>query len=156
MAWAIGLSALVAWVVMWLLEARWSALPAYDRPRLTHSAAYPLWAGIVRKLLLAVSLLALAIAHRAAFVGAVLLLLAGWGVRRVRASAGIQRRLMQREFDRLRREKPQAPDTEILFQIILSRHERWGPELVQQIVQENPSVERAARVVARMETQLKG
>jgi len=77
-------------------------------------------------------------------------------VRRVQASAGSRRRSMQSEFDRLRRERPDVPNTEILFQIIFARHARWGPDLVQQIVQENSTVEGAARMVARMESQLKG
>lgn len=156
MAWVIGFGFFLAWGILWLLEARWSALPAYDRPRMTHSPTYALWASVARKLILAISLLGLAVAHWAALAAVGALLVTGWSVRRVQSSAGSQRRSMQREFERLRRESPNVPDTELLFQIVFAQHARWGPELVQQIVQENPSVEQAARVVARMESQLKG
>lgn len=156
MAWAVGLGAFLVWGVLWLLEVRWNSLPVYDRPRLTHSAAYSVWAGVLRKLLLGISLVGLVAAHWAAAAAAIALLLGGWSVRRIQDSAGSQRRSMQREFDRLRRENPHAPDAEILFQIVFARHARWGPDLVQQIIQENPTVEGAARMVARMESQLKG
>ncbi|MCZ6779317.1 MAG: hypothetical protein O7F16_10185 [Acidobacteria bacterium] len=156
MAWAIGLGAFLVWGVLWLLEARWNSLPAYDRPSLTRSAAYSVWAGVLRKLLLGISLLGLAAVHWTAAAATATLLLIGWSVRRIQASAASQRRAMQKEFDRLRGENPDAPDTEILFQVVFARHARWGPDLVQQIVQENPTVEGAARMVVRMESQLRG
>jgi hypothetical protein len=151
---ALGLAALAAWSVLWLLEAHWKALPAYDRPRFTHSPAYAVWAGALRKVLMAVGLILLYAAHRAAAAAAIAALLGAWMVRRIVTGPGAIRRRMQREFDRLKRERPQAADLEILYEIVYAQHRRWGPELVQQIVQDNPTVEGAARMVARLEREL--
>ncbi len=155
MVWAIGIASFLLWGVLWLLDARWRELPVYERPRLTHWPGYALWAGTLRKAVLVISLVALAAAHRAALTVGLLILLGGWMIRRMLSSAGSRRRSMQREFDRLRRENPGSPEVDILYQVIYARHARWGAELVQQIVQENPTLEEAARVVGRLENTLK-
>lgn len=151
---ALGVLALAAWSVLWLLEVRWKALAAYDRPRFTHSPAYAVWAGALRKALMAAGLLALYAAHWGAAAAALALLLGGWVTRQIVTGPLGKRREMQREFDRLKRERPQAADVEILYEVVYARHRRWGPELVQQIVQDHPSVEGAARMVARLEREL--
>ena len=151
---ALGLAALAAWGVLWLLDARWKALPAYDRPRFTHSSAYAVWAGALRKVLMAAGLILLYAAHRGAAAAAAAIVVGAWAIRRIVTGPVGIRREMQREFDRLKRERPQAADLEILYEIIYVQHRRWGPELVQQIVQDNPTVAGAARMVARLEREL--
>jgi hypothetical protein len=154
MVWIAGAGCLLLWGALWLLEARWKALPAYHRPRLTHSPAYAAWAGAARKTILVTGLLCLQAAHPWAAAAAALLLCGAWAVRSLLIGPAGKRREIQRAFDRVRAERPGASDVEILYQVVYARHQRWGPELVQQIVQENPSVEEAARVVARMEREL--
>ena len=151
---ALGLAALAAWGVLWLLEARWKALPAYDRPRFTHSPAYAVWAGAMRKILMAAGLILLYAAHPAAAAAAAAIVVGAWVIRSIVTGPVGIRREMQREFDRLKRERPRAADLEILYEVVYVRHRRWGPELVQQIVQDNPSVGGAARMVARLEREL--
>ena len=153
-AWGGGIGCLVVWGALWLLEARWRALPAYHRPRLTHSAAYPLWAGLVRKAILGSAFLLLLAAQPIAAVAAALALGSAGAARILLGGPAARRREMQRSFDRLREASPAATDMEILYQVIYTHHQRWGPDLVQQIVQENPTVEGAARMVVRLEREI--
>jgi hypothetical protein len=154
MAAALGVFLIACWGVLWLLEQRWRALPAYHRPRITHGSLYRAGAGPLRKGLLAAGILAFGAADwRAA--AAALVLLAGVAVaRRVAMSDRSRRRRMQREFDRLRAANPAAPAEDLLCQVVLALHPRWGVDLVKQIVTENPGVEASARMVGRMEREL--
>lgn len=156
LALVIGVALFAAWAVLWLLESRWRALPVYHRPRITHSPAYSLWAGPARKAVLGASLVALLAAHWAAAAAAAAILLGGWGLRRFLTGPGGRSRQLRREFERLRREQPEVAEVEILYQVIYERHRRWGPELVKQIVEENPTLEEAARMVWRLERELLG
>jgi hypothetical protein len=154
MAAALGVFLVLCWAVLWLLEQRWRALPAYHRPRLTHGSLYRAGAGPLRKGLLAAGILALAAADRLA-AAVLLALLAGAALaRRLALSDRSRRRRMQREFDRLRAADPAAPAEDLLCQVVLALHPRWGPDLVRQIVVENPGVEASARMVGRMEREL--
>jgi len=149
-----GLALLLTWGVLWLLEARWKPLPAYHRPRLTHGALYRAGAGPLRKTLLAAGLLTLAAAHWAAAAAAAALLAAAAVARAILTGPHNRRRRMQGEFDRLRRANPSAPDEDLLFLVLMALHPRWGPDLVKQIVTENPTVEASARMVFRLEREL--
>ncbi len=149
-----GVALFLAWGVLWLLHSRWMALPAYNRPRLTHSPAYALWSGPLRKTILVTALLLLAAAHPLAAAAAVVALVGGWATRRITGGAGGQRRALERELLRLKREQPEAAEVELLYRAIYARHRRWGPDLVKQIVQENPTLDEAARMVWRLEREL--
>lgn len=151
---AVGVALFLAWGVLWLLEQRWKALPAYDRPALTHSPLYGVWWGPARALVLAAALLALFAAHRLAGAAAAGVLLGGWIARRIATGPVGKRRQMRRDLERLRRERPEVAEVEILYQAIYARHRRWGPDLVKQIVQENPTLEEAARMVWRLEREI--
>ena len=47
-------------------------------------------------------------------------------------------------------------DEEILFELAYRKHPRWGPELIEEMVRDYPTVESFARTLGRMERGFRG
>ena len=91
---------------------------------------------------------------RASFAAAGLLalaLLGAWSWRRYLGSRRHRRRMIRQAFEKERAGDPSASDAQILQRILFSLHGRWGQELVEQIVADNPTPEGVADRVVRME-----
>ena len=71
-------------------------------------------------------------------------------------SVWFQTRLLRRDYEALRRKRPAAPEREILFDLTMSRHPRWGPELVEQMILDYPSVDDLAPIITKMERGFRG
>jgi len=84
------------------------------------------------------------------------LLLVLWSYRRVVRSDAFQERLLRRDFIVMRRSRPDMSDGQILFDLTCRKHPRWGPELIEQMVQDYPTVESFARMLSRMERGFRG
>jgi hypothetical protein len=82
-----------------------------------------------------------------AIAGILLLMIA---YRRFIRSIWFQTRLLRHDYDVLRRKRPGVPEREILFELTVSRHPRWGPELIDQMILDYPSVETLAPIIVRM------
>ena len=89
-------------------------------------------------------------------MAAAAILTAGWAYQRLIRSVAFRRWLMRREFATARRNSPGLPDREILFRLVMQRHPRWGEELIEQMVHDYPTVDRLARMVAKMERGFRG
>ena len=68
----------------------------------------------------------------------------------VRSAAYLARGL-KREVERLRLAQPGRSEQELLRDVVLARHPRWGEDLASQIVTEQGSVRRVAEMLVRME-----
>ena len=82
-------------------------------------------------------------------VALTLLLLGSW--KRYLGSRHQRRRMIRRSFEGERARDPSASDAQILQRILHSLHSRWGEELIEQIVADNPTPEAVADMVVRME-----
>jgi len=80
-----------------------------------------------------------------------LLLAAAWSWRRYLESRAHRRRMFRRAFDREKAGDPSTADELILRRLLASLHARWGEELIEQIVADNPTPEGIADMVVRME-----
>jgi len=139
-----------------LASAHFKGLRYFDRPAVARNARFdPLLDGL-KWTLLAAGLVLLFTASRATFAVVAGALAALWAYRRVIRSASFQARLLRRDFIALRREQPGLSDEEILFELAYRRHPRWGPELVEQMVRDYPTVESFARMMSRMERGFRG
>jgi hypothetical protein len=66
-------------------------------------------------------------------------------------SATYLARGLRREVERLRRERPGRSEEELLRDVVLARHPRWGEDLAGQIVAEQRDARRVAEMLVRME-----
>ena len=71
-------------------------------------------------------------------------------------SAWFQMRRLRKEFDMLKRTRPDARDGELLFDLASRRHQRWGSELIEQMVVDYPSIDGFSRIVVKMERGFRG
>jgi hypothetical protein len=139
-----------------LAAAHFKGLRYFDRPALARNAVFdPVLAGLKWALLLAGMLLLLR-ASRTVFFGTSAVLCALWSYRRLIRSGPFQERLLRRDFIGLRRSRPDLSDGEILYELTYRKHPRWGPELIEQMVRDYPTVESFARMLSRMERGFRG
>jgi len=134
-----------------LLRAHFASRRAWDRPawardaralRVLRAAGWALLLGgtaLLARRSVAAGLVALAILAGAS----------AW-TRWTRSSGYLARGLL-REVERLRHARPDRDEREILRDVILARHPRWGEDLAQQIVAEQGDARRVAEMLVRME-----
>ena len=153
---ALGFALLFLGLLGIALSAHFKGLRYFDRPALARLAGFDLGLDLVKWLLLFAGLVLLARTSRASFLGAAGVLILLWCYRRFIHSARFQERLLTRDFAALKKERPELSSGEVLFEIAFRRHPRWGPELIEQMVRDYPTVKSFARIMARMERGFRG
>lgn len=151
-----GLAFLLAGLFAMLAAAHFKGLRYFDRPALARNPFFDPLLGILKWALLGAGLLLLLRASRVAFAASVAILAALWSYRRLIRSGFFQERLLRGDFAALRRARPEMTDEEILYELAMRRHPRWGPELIEQMARDYPTVESFARMMARMEMGFRG
>ncbi|HYS03878.1 MAG TPA: hypothetical protein VEW47_01680 [Candidatus Dormibacteraeota bacterium] len=151
-----GFTLLLSGLFAMLAAAHFRRLRYFDRPALARNSLFdPILDGLKWILLLSGLVLILR-ASRAVFLATAAALLALWSYRRMIRSDFFQERLLRRDFVILRRSRPEMSDGEILFELTYRKHPRWGPELIEQMVHDYPSIESFARMLSRMEQGYRG
>jgi hypothetical protein len=134
---------------LWMQHVR--ERPVYERPAfLIRPGFRRIWLSSRAFLFLAGALLLVRASPPAAALLA-LLLAAAWSWQRYVGSRSHRRRMFRRAFDRERARDPATTDEMILQRLLASLHGRWGEELIEQIVADNPTPEGVADMVFRME-----
>jgi hypothetical protein len=151
-----GTALLLLGLFAMLLAAHFKGLRYFDRPTPARNAWFDPVLGLLKWLLVVAGLLLLLRASRPAFLAAGGALLALWSYRRFVRSGFFQEKLLRRDFDRMRRSRPGMSDEEILFELAYRKHPRWGPELIEQMVKDYPTVDSFARMLGRMERGFRG
>ena len=142
--------------VAWLLGSHVAEARFYDRPRFARVAGFDKALAVVRWLAFGTGLVLLRRASSPAAVAAAALFLAAWGWRTLVRSHAWKRRLMRKDYERLRRDRPDLEEGDLLVQVVLLRHPGWGEELISQMVLDYPTLDGVARVVAKMERGFRG
>jgi hypothetical protein len=151
-----GMVLILAGLLAWVAGVHFRARRYYDRPALARNRWFDPIVALLHWVLLALGLIALGRASAPAAAAVAVVLVAAWGYRRFIRSVTFRRFLMRRELAAARRRSPDLPEREILFRLVLQRHPRWGEELIEQMVDDYPTVDQLARMIARMERGLRG
>ena len=134
---------------LWLDHVR--ERPVYERPAFLVHPGF--WVGyrIARwSLFLAGWILAIAVFPKTS-AGAGAALAAAWAWKRRIQGRSHRRRMIRRAFEREKARDAAATDVQVLERILHSLHPRWGEELIEQIASDNPTPERVADMVLRIE-----
>ena len=155
--------ALLAGVLLCLLAAAWwlfarhlAEARFYDRPRFARVRGFDAALALLRWVAFGAALVLLWRAAPWTAVAAALVFLAGWIWRRLVRGPAWKRRLMKRDYERLRHDRPDLAERDLLVQVVLLHHPGWGEELVAQMVLDYRTLDSLARVVARMERGFRG
>jgi len=151
-----GFTLLLAGLLAMLAAAHFRGLRYFDRPALARNALFDPILDALKWVLLPSGLILILHASRAVFLATTAAILVLWIYRRVIRSDSFQERLLRRDFVILRRSRPDMSDGEILFELTYRKHPRWGPELIEQMVRDYPTVESFARMLSRMERGFRG
>jgi hypothetical protein len=147
----LGCAAVAVSLLMGLWVQHIRERPVYQRPSLLiHPSFWRIWLP-ARWLLFAGGMILLGRFSllSAAALAALLLALLSW--KRYLAGRRHRTRMIRRAFERERERDSSASDAQILQRILRSLHGRWGDELIEQIVADNPTPEGVAAMVIRME-----
>ena len=136
-----GAALILASLLAWLVGQHFKSRRYFDRPALARNPWFDPIAAVLHWLLLAAGLMVLARASLPLAVAAAAILLAGWAYRRYVRSVLYRRRMMRREFAVAQRRTPDLPEREVLFQLVVEKHPRWGEELIEQMVNDYPTVD---------------
>ena len=139
-----------------LAAVHFKGLRYFDRPALARNAWFDPILDLLKWALVVAGLLLLLRASRPAFLVTAASLMALWSYRCFVRSGFFQERLLRRDFAALRRGRPGMSDGEILFELAYRQHPRWGPELIEQMVRDYPTIESFARMVSKMEKGFRG
>ena len=147
----LGLGLLGSLVRAHLREKRF-----FDRPTLARSRLFDPLLNLARWILILAGLFLLAVNSAVvASVTAVALSLLVVYTSFIR-SVWYQTRIIRREFERLRHSQPAVPDRDLLYRMTCARHPRWGPELVEQMLLDFPTVDELAPIIVKMEKGFRG
>ncbi|HEV8702132.1 MAG TPA: hypothetical protein VGV60_12735 [Candidatus Polarisedimenticolia bacterium] len=146
-----GGALLVLGLLGFLASAHFKGLRYFDRPPAARTAWFDPAIDVAKWLLLGAGLALIARGSIRAACLLAALLVALRAYTRFLRSAWLQERLLRREFKRLRRDRPDLSDEAILFELACRKHPRWGPELIEQMVRDYPTVESFARIMTKME-----
>jgi hypothetical protein len=139
-----------------LAAVHFKGLRYFDRPAMARNVLFDPLLDVLKWALLLSGLVLLGRASRPAFLVVAVLLGMLWAYRRVIRSVPFQERLLRRDFVALRRNRPELSDADILFELAYRKHPRWGPELLDQMARDYPTVESFARMLSRMERGFRG
>lgn len=151
-----GGTLLLLGLVGMLASAHFKGLRYFDRPAPARHPWFDPALDVFKWALLVAGLVLIARASLRVFFSVAGLLLALWGYRRVIRSAFFHEKLLRRDFTVLRRARPDLSDAAILFELACRKHARWGPELIEQMVRDYPTVESFARIMTKMERGFRG
>jgi hypothetical protein len=147
----VGLACLAISLLMGLWMEHLRERPVYRRPAfLIHRGFWLLW-GPARWILFGAGWILAGLSFPRTSASLAFILLGLWSWKRHLRSRSRRRRMVREAFDRERARDPAAGDTQILRRIVASLHARWGEELIEQIVVDNPTPEAVADFVVRME-----
>lgn len=151
-----GAAVLLVGLLCFLASAHFKDLRYFDRPAAARSPWFDPGLDVLKWLLLVAGLARIATISVpiGSLVAAFLLALQAY--RSFIRSVYVQERLLRREFSERRRDRPDLSDEAILFELASRKHPRWGPELIEQMVRDYPSVESFARIMTRMERGFRG
>lgn len=146
-----GFACLAASLLMglWLEHVR--ERPVYERPSVLIRRAFWLMWSPARWILFAAGWLMMALSVPGTAAGLALVLAALWCWKLYLKSRRHRHRMIREAFLRERERDPAASDVQILRRILHSLHGRWGEELIEQLVADNPTPEGVADMVVRME-----
>jgi hypothetical protein len=147
----VALLAVIAALVMGLLEAHLRRIPAWDRPTWAWRGAGGTAWRILRRALLAVGLALLFVRSWIVGLAAGAILGAAWARMAWVRSVLHARRSLHRAIEESRHRHPGVDDHELCCRAVLERHPEWGPELVDRMVRDHPDLPTLARIVVRME-----
>jgi len=153
---ATGAALLLVGLLGMALSVHFKGLRYFDRPSLARHAFFDPTLDVAKWLLLLAGLVVLARTSRVTFLGAAGALLLLSGYRRFIRSSRFQERLLARDVAALKRDRPELSSGEALYEVAMRRHPRWGPELTEQMVRDNPTVESFARILVKMERGFRG
>lgn len=153
---AAGYALLVLGLVGMLLSAHLRSLRFFDRPSLARLGHFDRFLDAVKWLLVAAGLGLVARGAPAAAVATGAVLAGLWGYRALLRSTRFRTRLLRRDFEALRRARPDLGYDQALFELAWRRHARWGPELIEQMVRDYPTIDSFAVMVVRMERGFRG
>lgn len=139
-----------------LASTHFKDLRYFDRPAAARTAWFDPALDVLKWLLLVAGLARIALSSIpvASLVTGLLAALSAW--KRFVRSAYFQEKLLRRELLARRRDRPDLSDEAILFELACRKHPRWGPELIEQMVRDYPSVESFARIMTKMERGFRG
>ncbi len=147
----VGLACLGTWLLMGLWMEHLRERPVYRRPTLLiHKSFWLLWSP-GRWVLFGAGWILAGLSFPKTTAALAFSLLGLWSWKRYLQSRRHRRRMIREAFDRERARDPAAGDAQILQRIVASLHARWGEELIEQIVVDNPTPEAVADFVVRME-----
>ena len=69
-------------------------------------------------------------------------------------SRGYQKRMLKAAFVGLCKQDPGTAREDLLFFLIQTRHPRWDPEMIGQMVRDHPTVDALLESLVRLERQL--
>ena len=139
-----------------LVAVHFKGLRYFDRPTAARNGYFDPILDVLKWTLVIAGLVLLLRASPPAALVAVAALLSLWSFRRFVRSGFLHERLLRREFAALRKSRPEMSDEEILFELAYRKHPRWGPELIEQMAKDYPTVESFARMLGRMERGFRG
>jgi hypothetical protein len=153
---AVGAVSLVAGLLAWLVRAHYAGRRYFDRPALARNRLFDPLILLLQWTFLLGGMFLLGRSSWIVALSAAAGLIVLWGYRRAIRSAAFQRRLLRREFEALRTDRPDLPERALLHQIVMRRHPQWGEELIEQMVLDYPTIEDLARMICRMERGFRG
>ena len=144
-----------ALLAIFLLSGLWidhvREKPVYERPRiLVRPGFWTAFRGLRLALFLAGWAMSASVLPRAAG-GLALLLALAWGWKRLIRGRHFRRRMVRKAFVLEKRRDPAASDVQILQRVLHAIHPHWGEELLEQIALDNPTPERVADMICRIE-----
>jgi hypothetical protein len=147
----LGFAAVACSLLMGLWMQHVRERPVYERPAILIRPAFRMIWSPARWLMFATGVAALGRASLAAAVVllSVLAALAAW--KRYLMSRHHRHHMIRAAFLKERARDPSASDVQILQRLLAALHARWGEELIEQIVLDNPTPEGVADMVVRME-----
>jgi len=147
----LGFGCLAASLLMGLWMEHVRERPVYERPPiLIHPVFRKFWTPL-KGGLFGLGWIILGRASPRLAVVLALILLGLWSWKRYLRSGHHRHQMIREAFERERARDPAASDAQILRRILHAFHGRWGEELIDQIVTDNPTPERVADLVVRME-----
>lgn len=152
----LGSALLLLGLLGMLASAHFKGLRYFDRPAPARNPFFDPVLDALKWALLVAGLVLIARASLSLFFSAAGVLLALWTCRRFIRSARFQKKLLLRDFAALRKERPELSDEAILFELACRKHPRWGPELIEQMVRDYPTVESFAPILTKMERGFRG
>lgn len=139
-----------------LLSAHLRSLRFFDRPGIARLRHFDRGLDALKWLLLIAGLGLLLRGSPVTGGGVAAILVLLWAYRRVIRGLRFQARLLRREYESLRRARPGVPDERLLYELAWRRHPGWGPELIEQMVRDHPTIESFGVMVVRMERGYRG